>query len=68
MADPKSEKLLEAMNVEMQSTRKKNQVWDLVELPPQCKTIWSKWVFKKKTKIEDNLRTFEAINVAKGFS
>ncbi|GKB79307.1 retrotransposon protein, putative, ty1-copia subclass [Tanacetum coccineum] len=33
---------------EMQSI-KDNQVWRLVDLPPNSKTIGSKWLFKKKT-------------------
>ncbi|XP_052626916.1 secreted RxLR effector protein 161-like [Lactuca sativa] len=38
MADPESDKWVEAMNGEMQSMRK-NQVWGLVELPPQFGSI-----------------------------
>ena len=67
MTDPESDKWLEAMNAEMQSMRE-NQVWDLVELPPQCKTVGSKWVFKKKTDMDGNLHTFKARLVAKGFT
>nr|GEX23714.1 hypothetical protein [Tanacetum cinerariifolium] len=44
-------KWLDAMNVEMQSM-KDNKVWDLVDLPPNCKTIGSKWLFKKKTDMD----------------
>ncbi|GJT16366.1 retrotransposon protein, putative, ty1-copia subclass [Tanacetum coccineum] len=36
LLDPESEKCLEAMNVEMQSM-KDNQVWNLVDLPPNSK-------------------------------
>ncbi|GJW20836.1 hypothetical protein Tco_0031458 [Tanacetum coccineum] len=46
LLDPESDKWLNAMNVEMQSM-KDNEVWDLVELPPNDKTIGSKWLFKK---------------------
>ncbi|GKB53172.1 hypothetical protein Tco_0903925 [Tanacetum coccineum] len=38
MLDPKSNKWLDAMNAEIQSM-KDNQVWRLVDLPPNCKTI-----------------------------
>nr|GFB42624.1 hypothetical protein [Tanacetum cinerariifolium] len=38
LLDPKSEKWLNAMNVEMQSM-KDNEVWVLVELPPNGKTV-----------------------------
>ncbi|GJS27036.1 retrotransposon protein, putative, ty1-copia subclass [Tanacetum coccineum] len=36
-----------AMSVEMKSM-KDNEVWILVELPPNGKTVGSKWLFKKK--------------------
>nr|GEV87332.1 retrotransposon protein, putative, Ty1-copia subclass [Tanacetum cinerariifolium] len=39
LLDPESEKWLNAMNVEMQSM-KDNEVWVLVELPPNGKTVW----------------------------
>ncbi|GKF83832.1 hypothetical protein Tco_0248730, partial [Tanacetum coccineum] len=45
--DSESNKWLDAINVEMQSM-KDNQVWDLVDLPHNGKTISSKWFFKKK--------------------
>nr|GEV03544.1 hypothetical protein [Tanacetum cinerariifolium] len=38
LLDPESEKWLNAMNVEMQS-KKDNEVWVLVELPPNGKTV-----------------------------
>ncbi|GJR59274.1 retrotransposon protein, putative, ty1-copia subclass [Tanacetum coccineum] len=38
MLDPESDKWLDAMNAEMQSM-KDNQVWRLVDFPPNCKTI-----------------------------
>ncbi|GKB63810.1 retrotransposon protein, putative, ty1-copia subclass [Tanacetum coccineum] len=44
---PESDKWLNAMNVEMQSM-KDNEVWDLVELPPNGKTVGSKWLFKRR--------------------
>ncbi|GJV72119.1 retrotransposon protein, putative, ty1-copia subclass [Tanacetum coccineum] len=42
-----SKKWLDAMNVEMQSM-KDNDVWVLVELPPNARTVGSKWLFKKR--------------------
>ncbi|GJT08969.1 retrotransposon protein, putative, ty1-copia subclass [Tanacetum coccineum] len=59
--------MLEAMNVEMLSM-KDNQVWNLVDLPPNCKTVGSKWVFKKKTNMDGNIHTYKARLVAKGFT
>nr|GEY57320.1 zinc finger, CCHC-type [Tanacetum cinerariifolium] len=51
LLDPESEKRLNAMNVEMQSM-KDNEVWVLVELSPNGKTVGSKWLFKKKTDMD----------------
>nr|GEV45449.1 putative retrotransposon Ty1-copia subclass protein [Tanacetum cinerariifolium] len=51
LLDPESKKWLDAMNVEMQSM-KDNDVWVLVELPPNARTVGSKWLFKKKTDID----------------
>ncbi|KAI3708868.1 hypothetical protein L2E82_38397 [Cichorium intybus] len=67
MSDPESDKWLEAMNTEMQSMHD-NQVWDLVNLPTNCKTVGNKWVFKKKTDVDGNVHTFKARLVAKGYS
>ncbi|GKE46279.1 hypothetical protein Tco_1477537, partial [Tanacetum coccineum] len=38
LSDPEFDKWLNAMNMEMQSM-KDNEVWDLVDLPPNGKTI-----------------------------
>nr|GEY83845.1 hypothetical protein [Tanacetum cinerariifolium] len=51
LSDPESKKWLDTMNVEMQSM-KDNQVWDLVDLPPNSKIVGSKWLFKKKNDID----------------
>ncbi|GKC40029.1 retrotransposon protein, putative, ty1-copia subclass [Tanacetum coccineum] len=47
---------------------KDNQVWDLVDLPPNCKTVGSKWLFKNKTDMDGNVHTYKACLVAKGFT
>nr|GEU77879.1 hypothetical protein [Tanacetum cinerariifolium] len=65
--DPESEKWLNAMNVEMKSM-KDNEVWVLVELPPNGKTVGSKWLFKKKTDMDGNVHIYKARLVAKGFT
>ncbi|GJX72940.1 retrotransposon protein, putative, ty1-copia subclass [Tanacetum coccineum] len=67
LLDPESDKWLAAMNVEMQSM-KDNQDWDLVDLPPNGKTVGSKWLFKMKTDMEGNVHTYKAHLVAKGFT
>nr|GFB97658.1 putative retrotransposon Ty1-copia subclass protein [Tanacetum cinerariifolium] len=65
--DPESGKWLNAMNVEMKSM-KDNEVWVLVELPPNGKTVGSKWLFKKKTDMDGNVHIYKARLVAKGFT
>nr|GEV72771.1 putative polyprotein [Tanacetum cinerariifolium] len=47
---------------------KDNEVWDLVDLPPNDKTVGSKWLFKKKTDVDGAVHTFKARLVAKGFT
>nr|GEW21829.1 hypothetical protein [Tanacetum cinerariifolium] len=56
---------VESMNVKMQSM-KDNQVWNLVDIPPNRKTVGSKWLFKKKTDMDGNVYTHKARLVAKG--
>ncbi|GJZ07794.1 putative retrotransposon ty1-copia subclass protein [Tanacetum coccineum] len=67
LLDLESDKWLKAMNVEMQSM-KDNEVWDLVDLPPNGKTVDSKWLFKKKTDMDRTVHTFKTRLVAKGFT
>nr|GEZ20170.1 retrotransposon protein, putative, Ty1-copia subclass [Tanacetum cinerariifolium] len=67
LLDPKSEKWLNAMNVKMQSM-KDNEVWVLVELSSNGKTVDSKWLFKKKTDMDGNIHTYKARLVAKGYT
>ncbi|GJX72471.1 retrotransposon protein, putative, ty1-copia subclass [Tanacetum coccineum] len=67
MLDPKSNKWLDAMNAEMQSMID-NKVWVLVDLPPNCKTVGSKWIFKKKTDMDGNVHTYKARLLAKGYT
>ena len=55
------------MNAEMQSL-KDNHVWELVDLPPDSKTIGSKWIFKKKTDMDGNVHTYKARLVPKGYT
>ncbi|GJZ59068.1 retrotransposon protein, putative, ty1-copia subclass [Tanacetum coccineum] len=51
MLDSESNKWIDAMNAEIQSMMD-NMVWVLVDLPPGCKTVGSKWIFKKKTDMD----------------
>nr|GEW90081.1 hypothetical protein [Tanacetum cinerariifolium] len=59
LLDLESKKWHNAMNVEMQSM-KDNDVWVLVELPPNARTVGSKWLFKKKTDMDD-IRTIRIL-------
>ncbi|GJX77803.1 retrotransposon protein, putative, ty1-copia subclass [Tanacetum coccineum] len=47
---------------------KDNEVWELVDLPPNGKTIGSKWLFKKKTNMDGAVHTYKARLIAKGFT
>nr|GEY14227.1 retrotransposon protein, putative, Ty1-copia subclass [Tanacetum cinerariifolium] len=67
LLDPEFEKWLNAMNVEIKSI-KDNEVWVLVELPPNGKTVGSKWLFKKKTNMDGVVHTYKARLVAKGYT
>nr|GEV71493.1 retrotransposon protein, putative, Ty1-copia subclass [Tanacetum cinerariifolium] len=67
LLDPESEKWLNAMNVKMQSM-KDNEVWVLVELPPNGKTVGSKWHFKKKTDMDGNVHIYKARLMANEFT
>ena len=66
MDSPDSEKWLEAMKSKMQSMYD-NQVWNLIDPPDGLKTIGCKWVFKKKTNMNDNVYTFKVRLVVKDF-
>ncbi|GJX73528.1 retrotransposon protein, putative, ty1-copia subclass [Tanacetum coccineum] len=59
LLDPESKKWLDEMNVEMKSM-KDNDVWVLVELPPNTRIVGSKWLFKKKTNMDGALYIFKA--------
>ena len=61
------EKWKAAMQKEMESIYS-NDVWDLVELPKDCKTVGSKWVFKRKTYADGSIDRYKARLVAQGFS
>ncbi|GJY20048.1 retrovirus-related pol polyprotein from transposon TNT 1-94 [Tanacetum coccineum] len=67
MLDSESNKWIDAMNAEIQSMID-NMVWVLVDLPPGCKTVESKWIFKKKTDMDGIVHTYKARLVAKGYT
>ncbi|GJY96746.1 putative RNA-directed DNA polymerase [Tanacetum coccineum] len=67
MLDSESNKWIDAMNTAIQSMMD-NMVWVLVDLPPGCKTVRSKWIFKKKTDMDGIVHTYKARLVAKGYT
>ncbi|GJS60731.1 putative retrotransposon ty1-copia subclass protein [Tanacetum coccineum] len=67
LLDFEFDKWLEAMNTKMQSI-KDNQVWVLVDLPLNGRTVGSKWLFKKKTDMDGYVYTFKARLVAKDYT
>nr|GEW72804.1 hypothetical protein [Tanacetum cinerariifolium] len=67
MLDSESNKWIDSMNVEIQSMID-NMVWVLVDLPPNCKPVESKWIFKKKTNMDGIVHTYKAHLVAKGYT
>ncbi|GKG29055.1 retrotransposon protein, putative, ty1-copia subclass, partial [Tanacetum coccineum] len=67
LLDPESNKWLDVMNAEMQSMED-NQVCRLVDLPPNVKTVGSKWIFKKKIGNDGNVHTYKACLVEKGYT
>ncbi|GKF06477.1 retrotransposon protein, putative, ty1-copia subclass [Tanacetum coccineum] len=60
------------LNVEVEENKIQsmmdNMVWVLVDLPPSCKTVRSKWIFKKKTNMDGIVHTYKARLVAKGYT
>ncbi|GJW37831.1 retrotransposon protein, putative, ty1-copia subclass [Tanacetum coccineum] len=67
MLDPESKRWLDAMNSKMQSMID-NMVWVLVDLPPNYKTVGSKWIFKKKSDMDGIVHTYKARLVANGYT
>ena len=56
-----------AMKAEMESMYS-NQVWDLVDLPPNVRPIGCKWIYKRKRNSEGLVEAYKARLVAKGYS
>ncbi|GJZ72212.1 zinc finger, CCHC-type containing protein [Tanacetum coccineum] len=56
----------EAINYEMDSIME-NNTWILSDLPPGCKPLGCKWIFKKKMKVDGTIDKFKARLVIQGF-
>ena len=63
----KRDKWMNAMEQEMKSL-KENEVWEMVELPKDRKTVGSKWVYKLKSGPDGSIERYKATLVAQGFS
>ena len=44
-----------------------NHTWELVNLPPGCKPLSFKWVFKRKRKVDGSIDKYKARLVIKGY-
>ncbi|PHT29747.1 hypothetical protein CQW23_30665 [Capsicum baccatum] len=44
-----------------------NHTWELVDLPPRNKPLGSKWIFKRKMKMDGTIDKYKARLVVKGF-
>nr|GEU98824.1 zinc finger, CCHC-type [Tanacetum cinerariifolium] len=44
-----------------------NNTWVLVDLPPGCKPLGYKWIFKRKLKVDGTIEKFKARLVIQGF-
>ena len=67
MLSQESSKWQEAMNEEM-SSLEENNVWKLVQLPPDRKAIDNRWVFRIKQSTDGSGDRYKARLVAKGYS
>ena len=56
----------EAINSEIDSILY-NHTWELVDLPPGCKPLSSKWVFKKKQNVDGSIDKYKARLMIKGY-
>ncbi|GJW81726.1 retrovirus-related pol polyprotein from transposon TNT 1-94 [Tanacetum coccineum] len=56
----------EAIKNEIESILQ-NHTWELVDLPPSCKPLGYKWIFKKKMKADGTIDKYKARLVINGF-
>ncbi|KAI3731774.1 hypothetical protein L1987_62963 [Smallanthus sonchifolius] len=56
----------EAIQDEMDSILH-NNTWKLTDLPPGCKPLGSKWIFKRKMRVDGSIDKFKARLVIQGF-
>nr|GFC44681.1 zinc finger, CCHC-type [Tanacetum cinerariifolium] len=56
----------EAINNEIDSIMG-NNIWVLADLPPCCKPLGCKWIFKRKLKVDGTIEIFKARLIIQGF-
>ena len=56
----------EVVNSEIESILQ-NHTWELVGLPPGCKPLGYKWIFKRKLKADGSIDKYKARLVVKGY-
>ena len=56
----------EAIKSEVDSIMQ-NHTWELVDLPPGCKPLGSKWIFTRKMKTDGSIDKYKARLVIQGF-
>ena len=56
----------EVINSEIESIQH-NLTWEIVDLPPGCKPLTSKWVFKRKRKVDGSIDKYKARLKIKGY-
>ena len=56
----------EAVNSEIESILQ-NHTWELVDIPPGCKPLEYKWIFKRKLKADGSIDKYKARLVVKGY-
>nr|GEX95722.1 hypothetical protein [Tanacetum cinerariifolium] len=66
--EPQSDIVLVRRSTRTRYALDHNEVWVLVELPPNGKTVGSKWLFKKKIDMDGNVHIYKARLVAKEFT
>ena len=66
MSSPEAQYWEEAINNEVESILQ-NHTWELVDLPPGCKPLGHKWIFKRKRKLDGTIEKYKARLVVKGF-
>jgi hypothetical protein len=66
MSMPEAPLWKEAVNSEIKSILQ-NHTWELVDLPPGCKPLGYKWIFKRKMKADGSIDKYKARFVVKGY-